>query len=855
MRALLIVLSLLFASRALADMPPAISQIRANPNGARLAAGFTPRYYTPGDFAGKMDARQFWAQCSMATGTSVLTCGTVTTITANATVNQGERSIGIAGATFTAPMAGQYFTASGLGAAGGNLSSIALGLNGTSGIFSADPSQQTVSAQPTTFTFNSLFDIANDPGKTIYIGMAGIANIGTPSFVPYSATIQSCSSANSCTLSVNATTGIAAGYNDWVLITIGTDDSAACTKAVQAALTRHDRFIGIPGNTLAPSCTKELEWVSPRGEGQIYFPPVRRFTIPPEAGAPPAPDNAIFPKLHLPNTVARVVANGTATCVVTGDSLNQLNPAISSEAQTLPAGIMRRMDLLSPKIRVYERGVGGYTEVNFDSSGGIGNSNAIGTWAPNTATSWLGSPTNSTGYIYSLAPSCLFIGFGNNDAGRTPYSSLQLYDYVANIRSWASPAVDVLFSLSWPKDLGGTTSQDQWDSITMFRRTFAEVNGIGVLDFNRTAILARDGYDPVRPALTIFPFGPTNQNGGGSLSTGTYTWPVATSGYQSRALLGSTAPNWFAAAVNTSPNGVGELIWEIGCNLTLGATCGDNVVRIGIDNAAQGGGNTGNAYIECDPDYLHPGAGCRPPLTTAPAVAYSQTAVCSMAASTNSLTCTTNQFVAGDEGNPIVVPGVGPAMKNGFIDYLFCNAHFVSATNVTCFTNSGHGTAANATTSISAVSMQIGRGNPHIVSVYSITSDAAANPLIGITVNGDFFDAWYEDPNQPLLYGHAIRFGGNFQPKLFWTGTAGTGSNLLYFVGGGGQFVETPQSKLFTTTLNSFEVNGPPTWTGDNAVGFASTYSGAAENHPATLFGATVINPVIDAQNLCVTCQ
>ena len=822
-------------------------------NGGRQFIAAEPRSYTPADFGGRMDARQFWAQCTMTEGTAALACGSTTTVTGSTTVNQGERTITIAGSSFGSfALTGSYVSVTGLGANGGTFTSLVLSVLSDTVIVVADPVQTAVSGVSETFTFNSLFNTATDPGKTIYIGMKGLStNIGSSSTAPYVATITSCSTANACTLSVNATSSIPAGYNDWVLITIGTDDSTACTAAVSAALARGDRFLGVPSNTLIPTCTTQLEWVIPRGEGALYFPPVRRFTVPPDAGPPPPPKPTVFPKLHLPNTDAEITSNGSAVCVVTGDSLNMLNPAITAEGQTLPAAVMKRMDLLSPKVRVYERAVGGFTETQFDATpAGIGVNDSV--WGQTTTTPWLGSPA-ATGYIYALTPSCMFIGFGNNDAQSAPYTDLHIFDYVANIDTWSTP-VDILFSLSWPKDLASTAAtQDQFDSITMFRRTFAEVNGLGLLDFNKAAIIARDGYDPTRPAMTLFPFIPTNQSTG-FLSGQDYAWPVATTGYQSRLLLGSTATNFFAAAVSGTTNGVGEIYWEVGCNLTGGSTCGDNIVRIGIDNTAQGGGNTGNAYVECDADYLHPGTGCRAPVGVVPVV-YSQTAVCSMTAASNSLTCTTAQFTTGDETNPIVIAGAGPTMENGFKDYLLCNAHYVSTTNITCFTNSGHGTDANATTTLTSVTMQIGRGNPHIVSSISLSSDETANPTIGITVNGDFFDLWYDDPNEPLIYGHVIRFGGNFQPHVYWTGAAGSGSNRLYFQAGGYQFIETPYTKMFTPLLTSFEVNGPPEEYGDAIAGPVSSYSGAADNHPTTLFGATVINPVVDAQNLCATCQ
>jgi hypothetical protein len=379
------------------------------------------------------------------------------------------------------------------------------------------------------------------------------------------------------------------------------------------------------------------------------------------------------------------------------------------------------------------------------------------------------------------------------------------------------------------------------------------VNGLGFLDFDKTAVQYRDGYDPTRPALVAFPFTPTNQNGG-NFSLNSYIWPVATSGYVARQLLGSTAPLWFAAAVSTSPTGVGEIMWQVGCNLTATAVCGDNIVRVGIDNTAQGGGNTGNAYVECDPSNLYPGAGCHGAGLAVPVV-YTPMLTVTMAAAGNALSTTTATFAAGDEGLPLVVPLVGPAMQNAFNDYLLCNMHFVDTTHVTCFTNAGHGTPANATNAVTSKVMALGRGNPHIVSGYAITGDAVANPQIGITVNGDYFDVWYEDPNQFLVSGHVVRYGGAFQPKMWWTGTAGAGTNKIYFNAGGFMFIEQPSAKLTTPLLTSWEVNGPPIWTGDASAGPISTIGGGAENHPTFPFGAMVITPVVDAANLCVTCQ
>ena len=58
-------------------------------NGGRQFIAAEPRSYTPADFGGRMDARQFWAQCTMTEGTAALACGSTTTVTGSTTVTQG----------------------------------------------------------------------------------------------------------------------------------------------------------------------------------------------------------------------------------------------------------------------------------------------------------------------------------------------------------------------------------------------------------------------------------------------------------------------------------------------------------------------------------------------------------------------------------------------------------------------------------------------------------------------------------------------------------------------------------------------------------------------------------------------
>jgi hypothetical protein len=250
-----------------------------------------------------------------------------------------------------------------------------------------------------------------------------------------------------------------------------------------------------------------------------------------------------------------------------------------------------------------------------------------------------------------------------------------------------------------------------------------------------------------------------------------------------------------------------------------------------------------------------PGDGCMNPNGLLPVIYTSQLSA-SMNAGSNSLTTTTAVFTPDDEGKPLVIPTAGTAMQGtGFTDYLLCNMHYDSGTSVTCFADATHTTPAIATTAVSGT-IQLGRGNPHIVSRYSIAEDAAAYPLFGIDNVGMDLIVWQDYPENILYSGPAVKFGPgvDFKPTQFnfwtsnaspnnWAFAANSNSSAFYY--------EVP--RLTLPSLSDIAINGIPTYWGDSPVSPPSLFGGGANNHPAST--SDFIRATVAAQFLCGLCN
>ncbi|MBV8564591.1 MAG: hypothetical protein JO273_03945 [Methylobacteriaceae bacterium] len=770
---------------------------------ARGNLGIPLRAYSSMDaqFSAKGDARQAWATASITGGQAVLTIGAQVTSTSNVTCTLGGQTLTVAGAPFTGvQMIGQPITVTGPG--GALLRSTITAYISSTQVGIADPCPFALSASSQTVTIGLGF-AATDVGKAILVPGAGAAGASLAT------TIAGFTSATQVSLGANASTTLTSAQS---LITYGTDDSAALNAAITAALARGDRYLYVPNAHYVPSLSALVAYVVPIGEGKLLGAAYRRYVIPTTAPLPGPPARTIGRE-----RLSAFRAASSPVVVVAGDSIWQTsnNPALAMEPQPWLQKAIGDANTDKTAITFYSRAVGGQTYANLDTTPSV-----FPAWDTVHATPWLGTAA-ATGYIYALNPDLLILGFQNNDSIGLSLSAF--LDVQSKIDGWAK-VPDRIIATHWTMGLvsaAGATPNNN-DYAAMFLRTYAQMRGFGLLDFHRQGTKLRDGYDPVGMSLVSVPG--FNDTTFWRLSL-PYTAPFSATGYEMS----------FADVTSQS----GPSFWTHYGNefqFTLSQNA-DNVFRIGYDNTADSTGRTGsgNLYYQCDIGAAYPGAGCRG--GTVPSALTNV----SITSGANSLTTSSNIFVAGDDGKQITVPGAGASGV-----YLVGYMHYISATNVTLFSNAGLTTALNAGTTLAASNQVILRGNPKINTGLNVSSDATGHSVFGISVVGDMVTAWWQDQDAQVFFrGPAVRFGGTFSPVI----TASASFPLAFRTFGNTLqcFAEAPA--LSQPSLTDPEVNGPAIDSPISNLPYIGASGGNGNNHPTQLAILRIVLPVLQAQS------
>lgn len=184
----------------------------------------------------------------------------------------------------------------------------------------------------------------------------------------------------------------------------------------------------------------------------------------------------------------------TPVVVMMGDSISTEGPNAITLADSMWSAIKTKMvkDNPSKSLTFHNRGIGGQTWLHANSI-----PTAFPYWYTNTSNTWLS-------YIEALAPDVVFLAFGMNDSNG--FNAGALVSVVNKIKLFAK-VPDIVFVTNpvpaqtaiYPDGTGfgfvGQTFQEGRDYAAGYARSFANTNGYGLIDINRSMVAMRDCYD------------------------------------------------------------------------------------------------------------------------------------------------------------------------------------------------------------------------------------------------------------------------------------------------------------------------------------------------------------------------
>jgi hypothetical protein len=849
---------LLVVAALLAPAIAAAQPINPPPTGTvqRRQGNQTPQYVS-------MEDPQFWegsgltpatgvAQhmtlpCTLAAGSGALNVGTPVSATATVAVSAYQYILTVAGATpFLFHQNGEPISITNIGPGGGTLNTKIEAWLSTTVVMLHDPVQTAYSGS-VTINVGNVFTAAAI-GSVIKIGYIGqnVGGIGSGGGL-YTGTITAVTDSADVTISPVATAACpisTSAGSIFATFTWGPDVSAVGRAVIAAAEAPKGAFglrrVAVNQDYMVPSLGAQAVNVKYQGDGNLWFSPYPTNVIPPWAPQPHPATKTLDAAFQLPN----LAAAPTPITVAGGDS-RLVDSAPGAELlHWTPAQVDRWLDTANPGRGLQpmaRRGIIGMSCLQVDTT--------FGTYPANFGVS-AGTPYLS-GVIAPLKPSMFLLDCGPNDIiGSLPTDSM--FDIVRQVQAFVPPTDLVIGDDTIKTSSYGATSGCAisvlctygWADQAAFWSGFAKVYGLPYTYDWRQVSQIELGVDPAEINLVRYPFvNADNDTSSSLLPTGTASWTpdFATTDYAMSVLNGVASPTVFWADS-------GEIVHQIG-------SYGDNVLRLG--QIPSGLAGEGDFYYECDIRATEPGAGCWntvgvPPVTPLPLSSISVSSV----TTPNSVTSTVSMFTSAMENEQLVVPGASSTTYGvgGYNSYLRCPngavpfIHFVSPTNVTLFTNSGHGTPCPATQTVSAVSELVWIGEPRVDSGISITGDASARMTYFFTVDRDALRISYQTAAQIAYLGPVVRFYGTpFPPFMGRTATSETLSvgddtqnGLPAYYVAEPEFV---QQALWDGQV--FSLIQP--WTGDNAA-IPGPHEGA-DGHGSTLEKSAVFDPVYGAQN------
>lgn len=207
--------------------------------------------------------------------------------------------------------------------------------------------------------------------------------------------------------------------------------------------------------------------------------------------------------------------------------------------------------------------------------GGTAWSDALG--SPSSPPYWYDSGGTWDDYYLADSPDLIIAHWGTNNAAGT--TAAHLTDWLAAVEAIDPvPSVVLVTPYGRSRMVSGdveATEINARDNVAELIRTFARVNGLGLVDLHRQATLARDGFDPCLWTMEL-------QRGVmGSTQYLLYNFPEETVDFE----LGVT----FAAGTTTIPDGGRALDVAIGANVVynyvrLSNAGGKFAVQVNLEN-------------------------------------------------------------------------------------------------------------------------------------------------------------------------------------------------------------------------------------------------------------------------------
>lgn len=530
-------------------------------------------------------------------------------------------------------------------------------------VYPPPPTPLTASNQLVTWGL-FMFD-PDDAGKSIELPLAGSGTnpyTGLPASIV--GTIVSVESRSAATITAAVPTNV--DRKDAVL-TKGSDDWPAYQAAV-ASLSNAMRFdypsiLYFPRDSFMASASNDQTlagYVLQCGDGNVIWPAAFLFNH--GSGsclnrtAPAFPNKSdLIPEVHL-KRLKSLTAGSTAVVVFAGNS--QISEGSNKAGYTgqMAHQICEAIQLSYPDLTIVcrYRGIGGTTWGEMDPNGPLYNGSVRGVprqanlnyggWYTDNTKPWVSY------YIQNDAPDVLIINQTNNEGMSTSYGSmLNVVDYTQT-SAWATatgknPDIILIADNPQPLNYTGQFGSDFEASLTRgFARagnyTLANGGKIGIIDFNRMAHIAIDGYDPIEPPLRAFSAIPTGIGGSFPISF-PVAWTSAQSDFSWPFFIRHSTASPSVAAFWTAAGG--EIDWLIGG--------GGNAVP--ANNSYIGGAavgypgpylrlfyNSGTGFLEYQVDTI-----------------FFQTAAnCSGTSGASTLTCTTAAANIGHQKLSISVP-------------------------------------------------------------------------------------------------------------------------------------------------------------------------------------------------------
>ena len=336
-----------------------------------------------------------------------------------------------------------------------------------------------------------------------------------------------------------------------------TDDSAAIKAAHDAAAAAGIRELYCSKSYYAPSAYN-LGAVQFRGPGALLG-AYRKRVIPLTARSMTKVGPRLVPALHLPR-FAKALA---PTVVVWGDSTGTTAANHISASEMLWPYLMRVLTRDNPgrTINFVNRSIGGTDWSQYNATGTA--LIAAGVTLPSFFT-----PQSApwTGFVSNQSPDLVIINWGTNNPSAVNTFAIST---VVSFLQGLAKVPDILLVTNLPRSTQADTGSAQVaalearDQAAGIIRSFAEYQGIGLLDLHRVGCCMRDGFDPCSQVMT--------QNGASGSFNLPATLPMTQQDYNLTFTIDNTGGAAFGAgqtlAVQISPASGNYIVVKQSANL------------------------------------------------------------------------------------------------------------------------------------------------------------------------------------------------------------------------------------------------------------------------------------------------